>query len=517
MEGNALLIQGSPASTTLPLASHLAQLLLTPAVVALAYFVPVPVAMPVVTAVAGRRAADNVPLAMLLAFVVSVGAEGAKPITPLAGTEVAVMVPVPVAESDAPEPMTRAAAVLVPPAKEGNELAAAMAVRTDCSVGMLLLDPGEPTDVTTPRPADKAVPAVLLNSGAFPVVVVTGPVMPVVPLPVPQGAPASTTLPLASHLAQLLLAPAPVALASFVPAPVAIPVVTTLAGRRAAAKVPLAMLLALVVSVVADGASPVTPLAGTEVAAMVPVPVAESDAPEPTTKADVVLVPPLMDGNALFMQGRPASTTLPLASHLAQLLLAPAPVALAYFAPAPVAIPVVTTLAGRRAAANVPLAMLLAFVASVVAEAASPVTPLAGTEVATIVPVPVAERDAPEPITIAAAVFVPPAKDGNVLAAVMAVRTDCSVGRLLLEPGEPTDVTTPRPADKAVPAVLLNCGTLPVVVGPAPRCRLSATRSTGRTGINNVAVSVPLSAVITSASGGSGDGLSAVPVKLSID
>jgi len=288
------------------------------------------------------------------------------------------------------------------------------------------------------------------------VVVVTGPVIPVVPLPVPQGAPASTTLPLASHLAQLFEVPAPVALAYFVPAPVAMVVVTTPAGRRAADNVPLAMLLALVVSVVAEGASPETPLAGTEVAAIVPVPVAAIEAPEPTTKAAVVLVPPLMEGNALLIQGRPASTTLPLASHLAQLLLAPAAVALAYFVPAPVAMVVVTTLAGRRAADNVPLAMLLALVASVVAEGASPVTPLAGIDVAAIVPVPVAERDAPEPITMAAAVLVPPAKDGKLPATVMAVRTDCSVGMLLLEPGEPSDVTTPIPVDKAVPAVLLN-------------------------------------------------------------
>ena len=147
----------------LPLASHLAQLLLTPAAVALTYLVPVPVAMVVVTTPAGRRAADKVPLAMLLALVVSVVAEGASPETPLAGTEVAVMVPVPVAESDAPDPITMAAAVLVPPAKDGNVLAAVMAVRTDCSVGTLLLEPGEPTEVTTPRPVDKAVPAVLLN------------------------------------------------------------------------------------------------------------------------------------------------------------------------------------------------------------------------------------------------------------------------------------------------------------------------------------------------------------------
>ena len=62
------------------------------------------------------------------------------------------------------------------------------------------------------------------------------------------------------------------------------------------------MLVALVVSVVAEGASPVTPLAGTEVAAMVPVPVAESDAPEPTTRAELVLVPPPKEGKLPLLQ-----------------------------------------------------------------------------------------------------------------------------------------------------------------------------------------------------------------------
>ena len=82
----------------LPLASHLAQSLLTPRDVTVAYFEPVPAALLVVTALAGRRAADKVPLAMLLALVVSVVAEGASPVTPLAGTDVAAIVPVPVVE-----------------------------------------------------------------------------------------------------------------------------------------------------------------------------------------------------------------------------------------------------------------------------------------------------------------------------------------------------------------------------------------------------------------------------------
>ena len=70
--------------------------------------------------------------------------------------------------------------------------------------------------------------------------------------------------------------------------------VTTVVGRRAAEIVPLVILAALVVSVVAEAARPVTPLAGTEVAAMVPEPVADSDEPDPTTKAADVFVPPVM-------------------------------------------------------------------------------------------------------------------------------------------------------------------------------------------------------------------------------
>jgi uncharacterized membrane protein len=353
-----------------PFASHLAQLLLTPSDVTVAYFEPVPAALLVVTALAGRRAADKVPLAMLVALVVSVVAEGASPVTPLAGTDVAVIVPVPVDESEAPDPTTRAALVLVPPVREGKALA------------------------------------------------------PLVP--VPQGAPASIILPFASHLAQSLLTPRDVTVAYFEPVPAALLVVTALAGRRAADKVPLAMLVALVVSVVAEGASPVTPLAGTDVAAIVPVPVDESEAPDPTTRAALVLVPPVREGKALaplvpVPQGAPASIMFPFASHLAQLLLTPAVIPVTYFEPLPRALLVVTALLGRRAADNVPLAMLVALVVSVVAEGASPVTPLAGTDVAAIVPVPVDESDAPEPTTIAALVFVPPVKEGKALAPVVPV------------------------------------------------------------------------------------------------
>ena len=426
--------QGAPASTTLPLASHFAQSLLTPAALPVTYFEPLPRALLVVTALAGslaadkvplkmllalvvsvvaegarpvtplagtagRRAADKVPLKMLPALVVSVVAEGARPATPLAGTEVAAITPVPEAVNDAPEPMTMAAAVLVPPLKE-------------------------------------------------------------VKAPLLQGKPASITLPLASHLAQSLLEPAVMPVKYFEPLPRALLVVTAVAGRRAADKVPLEMLLALVVSVVAEGARPVTPLAGTDVAAIDPVPVVESDAPEPMTNALPVLVPPAKEGQVEepvpVPQGAPASTTLPLESHLAQSFPTPAEVTVAYLEPVPEALLVVTTVAGSLAADKVPLEMLLALVVSVVAEGARPVTPVAGTDVAAMEPVPVAESDAPEPITMAAPVFVPPAKEGKVLAAVTALRTACSVGRLLLEPGEPMLVTTPRPVDRAVPLVLLN-------------------------------------------------------------
>jgi len=178
-------------------------------------------------------------------------------------------------------------------------------------------------------------------------------------------------------------------------------------GSLAALNVPLLMLLALVVSVVALEARPVTPLAGIDVAAIEPVPVAESDAPEPTIKAPLLLVPPPRDGKLPLLHGMPASTMFPLTSHLAQLLVAPAAVALANFEPVPVALVEVKAVAGRREADRVPLVMLPALVVSEVAEGARPVTPLAGTEVAAMVPLPVTAKLAPEPISMAAAVLVP--------------------------------------------------------------------------------------------------------------
>jgi hypothetical protein len=117
-------------------------------------------------------------------------------------------------------------------------------------------------------------------------------------------------------------------------------VVTAVAGSRAADNVPLAILLAFVVSVIADAAKPVTPLAGTEVAAIAPVPLAAKLAPEPITKAALVFAPLVSAENAALPtpvpQGAPASITLPLASHFAQLLLVTDPVELAVLAPLPV-------------------------------------------------------------------------------------------------------------------------------------------------------------------------------------
>jgi hypothetical protein len=138
-----------------------------------------------------------------------------------------------------------------------------------------------------------------------------------------------------------LLTPAAVALAYFVPLPEALLVLTTVAGKRATDKVPLEMLLAFVVSVVAEDAKPVTPLAGTEVAAIVPVPVAAREAPEPTNSAALLFVPPLSVGNVAAdpvpePQGAPASITLPFASHLAQSLAVTDPVELAVLVPVPV-------------------------------------------------------------------------------------------------------------------------------------------------------------------------------------
>jgi len=126
--------------------------------------VPLP---PLETGTRGNAEVARVPLVMLLAFVVSVVADGARPVTPLAGTDVAVMVPEPVGVKLAPEPISKVALVLVPPVRFVKVAAppaeiAERAVRTYFSVGMLLSEPVEPTVVTTPRPADRAVPVVLL-------------------------------------------------------------------------------------------------------------------------------------------------------------------------------------------------------------------------------------------------------------------------------------------------------------------------------------------------------------------
>ena len=86
-----------------------------------------------------------------------------------------------------------------------------MAVRTDFSVGMLVSSPGLHTVVTTPAPVESEVPEVVLYCGKLPTVVEDGAeIPPPLPLPEPQGEPASTTLPLESHLAQLPDVPATV-------------------------------------------------------------------------------------------------------------------------------------------------------------------------------------------------------------------------------------------------------------------------------------------------------------------
>ncbi len=94
-----------------------------------------------------------------------------------------------------------------------------MAVRTDFSVGMLVSSPGLPTDVTTPKPVESDVPEAVLYCGTLPTVVEDGTEIPP-PLPLPQGEPASTTLPLASHLAQLPDVPAAVDDTALEPLPV---------------------------------------------------------------------------------------------------------------------------------------------------------------------------------------------------------------------------------------------------------------------------------------------------------
>jgi len=87
---------------------------------------------------------------------------------------------------------------------------------------------------------------------------------------------------------------------------------------------------------------PLTPVTGTEVAAIVPAPVAAKDAPVPISMAAVVFVllvraekadePPPPE-----LQGAPASITLPLASHFAQLPLVCVPVVVVTPVPFPLA------------------------------------------------------------------------------------------------------------------------------------------------------------------------------------
>lgn len=128
---------------------------------------------------------------MLPALVVSVVAEGAKPVTPPAGTDVAMMVPEPLGAKLAPVPMRSVALVLVPPARfEKVPPVAERALRTALSVGMLVAEPGVPTEVTILRPAAKALPEVLAYWGTLPTIVKAGTVMPL-PVPPPEPPPAS--------------------------------------------------------------------------------------------------------------------------------------------------------------------------------------------------------------------------------------------------------------------------------------------------------------------------------------
>lgn len=126
---------------------------------------------------------------------------------------------------------------------------------------------------------------------------------------------------------------------------------------------------------------PVIPPPGTLVAALVPEPVTDNDPPDPITIEAVVLVPEVSELNAdepPLPHAAPASTTLLLLSHWAQWPEVMAPVLDAAFVVLPV---------------NVKL-----------------VTPATGTDVATIVPLPVTPKLPPDPTSMAAVVFVPEVK-----------------------------------------------------------------------------------------------------------
>lgn len=82
---------------------------------------------------------------------------------------------------------------------------------------------------------------------------------------------------------------------------------------------------------------PVIPPPGTVVAVMVPEPLAAKVAPVFTTIAAVVLVPDVIEENAAdpVPHGAPASTALPLASHLTQLFALSVPVVSTTLEPVP--------------------------------------------------------------------------------------------------------------------------------------------------------------------------------------
>jgi hypothetical protein len=67
-----------------------------------------------------------------------------------------------------------------------TEVAAAMAVRTDFSVGTFVSRPGFPSEVTTPNPVDTEVPVALPHCGTLPTMVVAGVAILLPPLVLPE-------------------------------------------------------------------------------------------------------------------------------------------------------------------------------------------------------------------------------------------------------------------------------------------------------------------------------------------
>jgi hypothetical protein len=141
----------------------------------------------------------------------------------------------------------------------------------------------------------------------------------------------------------------------------------------------------------------VTPEAGTDVAAIVPVPEAAKLAPVPTTIAAEVFVPLVKPLKAAEVE--PVFVMVTVEPLFAKLM--PVPAAIFREPCVAFAVPFVENREGRREALSVPEEMFEALVVSVVAEVAKPdtcaagrlpVTPLAGTLVAAIKPEPLVVR-----------------------------------------------------------------------------------------------------------------------------